>query len=69
MKTYEEKAERNMETKARGNQGSWLVLTQWETESEYPELVNVKAVLVDGDTIKADTWYSLIAGQVVEVES
>ena len=27
-----------------------------------------KAVVVDGDTIKADTWYTLKDGEFVEVE-
>ena len=29
---------------------------------------NAKAVIVDGDTIKADTWYELVDGEFVEVK-
>lgn len=28
-----------------------------------------KAVVVDGEAIKADTWYTLVGGEMVEIES
>ena len=57
-----------IEGKAKGKKGCWLVLAQWEIGWGYRKLLEVRSVLVDGDTIKEDTFYSLIEGQVVEVE-
>jgi len=57
-----------VEGKAKGKKGCWLVLAQWETSWGYRKLLEVRSILVDGDTIKEDTFYSLIEGQVVEVE-
>jgi hypothetical protein len=51
--------------KARGGMNSWLVLT--EREDDY-KILSIKAVEVDGKTIKADTWYQLIDGEIVEAE-
>ncbi len=46
---------------------SVLVLTEWagNAEDEYVP-VAVKAVIVDGETIKPDTWYTLKNGEIVE---
>ena len=38
---------------------------KWNGE-EYP-LLAIKAAIVDGETIKADTWYTLRDGEFVEV--
>ena len=50
--------------KAAGVLGSWLVLTERDCNSE---IVGMKAVKVDGTTIKADTYYALRNGEIVEV--
>ena len=50
--------------KASGVLGSWLVLTEHDCHSE---IVGMKAVKVDGTTIKADTYYALRNGEIVEV--
>ena len=50
--------------KAAGVLDSWLVLTERDCNSE---IVGMKAVKVDGTTIKADTYYSLRNGEIVEV--
>lgn len=50
--------------KAKGALGCWLVLTEWEDW----ELVDVKAFMVDGEKIKADTFYTLKDGVPVEVD-
>ena len=61
-------------SKAKGVIGSYLVLADWEgDESKYnkPEYWNLKGanmVQVDGEIIKADTWYTMKNGEVVEVE-
>ena len=47
---------------------SILVLTEWAWNAgdEYVP-VAVKSVIVDGETIKPDTWYTLKNGEIVEV--
>ena len=55
--------------KAKGSLGNWLVLTErgdWDGET-FP-IKEVKAVKVDGERIKADTFYKLIDGEFKEVE-
>ena len=52
-------------SKASGTIGCWLVLT--ERNSDY-EIVDVKAVRVDGHSIKENTFYSLENGQIKETE-
>ena len=39
---------------------------EWDGET-YP-IIAVKAAIVDGEKIKADTWYRLKNGEFVEVE-
>ena len=48
----------------KGALGSWLVLT--ERNDNY-EIVNMKCAKVDGETVKADTWYVLMNGELEEV--
>ena len=55
--------------KAKGAIGSWLCIAErdeWNGET-YP-IKDVRAVKVDGETVKADTWYQLINGELKEVE-
>ena len=57
------------DSKAAGALGDWIVLTErglWNGET-YP-IKEVKAFKVDGDKIKADTFYKLVNGEAVEVE-
>ena len=54
--------------KAAGALGDWIVLTErgeWNGYT-YP-IKEVKAFKVDGDKIKADTFYKLVNGEAVEV--
>ena len=60
--------------KAKGVLGSYLVLADWEgdegnywTPNEWT-LKGAKMVRVDGDNIKADTWYTMLNGEIVEIE-
>ena len=60
--------------KAKGVIGSYLVLADWEgnennfwTQEEW-SLKGAKMVRVDGDKIKADTWYTMKNGEILEVE-
>ena len=52
--------------KAKGAIGSWLCIAEREKlDTTYP-IKEVRAVKVDGETIKADTWYMLINGELKE---
>ena len=55
-------------SKAKASLGSAIVLVErgdWNGHV-YP-LNNIKAAIVDGEKIKADTWYTLRNGEFVEV--
>ena len=57
------------DSKAKGTLGCWIVLTErgeWNGNG-YP-IKEVKAFKVDGEIVKADTFYKLIDGEAVEVE-
>ena len=57
------------DSKAKGALGCWIVLTErgeWDGET-YP-IIEVKAFKVDGEKIKADTFYQLINGEAIEVK-
>lgn len=57
-----------IQPRAKGGLGSAIVLverTTWNGD-RYP-LNNIKAAIVDGEKIKADTWYMLKNGEFVEV--
>ena len=49
--------------------GSWITLAEWEYSEEKGRSVPrcVKTEYVDGEKIKADTWYQLENGEFVEV--
>lgn len=56
-------------SKAKGSLGNWLVLTErGEWNGETCPIKEVKAVKVDGERIKADTFYKLVDGEFKEVE-
>lgn len=50
--------------------GSWITLAEWEYSDEKGRFAPrcVKTEYVDGEKIKADTWYRLKNGEFVEVE-
>ena len=56
-------------SKAKAKVGSWITLAEWEWSDEKNRYVPVcvKTEYVDGENIKADTWYQLINGTFVEV--
>ena len=56
-------------SKAKAKVGSWITLAEWEwsDEKERHVPVCVKTEYVDGENIKADTWYQLKNGKFVEV--
>ena len=49
--------------------GSWITLAEWKYSDEKNRMVPqfVKTEFVDGEKIKADTWYKLIGGEFTEV--
>ena len=51
------------ESKARGALGCWIVLSEWGKIDDKHHIIDVKSVKVDGDKIKADTWYILENGE------
>ena len=57
------------ESKAKAKVGSWITLAEWEWNDEKNHYVPVcvKTEYVDGENIKADTWYQLKNGEFVEV--
>ena len=55
--------------KAKAGLGSAIVVAErgeWNGET-YP-LININAAIVDGQKIKADTWYTLTNGEFVECD-
>ena len=49
--------------------GSWITLAEWKYSDEKNRMVPqfVKTEFVDGEKIKADTWYKLFNGEFTEV--
>lgn len=54
--------------RAKGGKNSVIVLTEWRKVNEEYRPVAVKAEIVDGERIKADVWYMLKDGELVETE-
>ena len=56
-------------SKAKAKVGSWITLAEWEWSDEKKRNVPVcvKTEYVDGENIKAETWYQLKNGKFVEV--
>ena len=48
---------------ARGAVGNWIVVSERDDDGN---IIDAKIAKVDGDTIKADTWYTLKNGEMVE---
>ena len=58
-----------IEGKAKGALGCWIVCAEWENKNEGWHIKCVKAVAVDGENIKDDTWYMLKDGEFVETNA
>ena len=56
-------------SKAKAKVGSWITLAEWKWSDEKNRNIPicVKTEYVDGQNIKADTWYQLKNGKFVEV--
>jgi hypothetical protein len=55
---------------AKGDIGCYIVLTEvkWDFEADTNKIIDCKCFKVDGEIIKADTFYKLVDGKPVEVE-
>ena len=49
---------------AKGTLGNWIVVSERGISGD---IVDAKLARVDGDTIRADTWYTMRRGEIVEV--
>ena len=56
---------RGNNVRVKGGIGAVLVIAEEDTNSY--DIKDWKAVVVDGETVKADTWYKLVNGELVEV--
>ena len=57
------------QSKAKGALGCWLVLAEWEKTDDDVYRKDVKCFKVDGEIIKADTFYRLEDGKAVLTDS
>lgn len=48
--------------------GNWIAITEWEVKDSHYAPVGIVVAKVDGEKVKADTWYKAENGQMVEVE-
>ena len=56
-----------IDSKAKGALGCWIVIAEWERDKEFNwHRKDVQCFKVDGQNIKADTWYKLKNGDLVE---
>ena len=55
---------------AKAKIGSWITLAEWEWSDDKNRYVPVcvKTEYVDGENIKADTWYQLKNGKFIEID-
>ena len=53
----------------KGAVGNWITLAEWVYDDDKQRCapVCVKSAQIDGEIIKADTWYKLTDGEFVEV--
>ena len=58
-------------SRAKAKVGSWITLAEWVWNDDKERYVPkcVKTEYVDGERIKADTWYQLKNGEFVEIQS
>ena len=54
--------------KAKACLGSWIILAEWELKNDNWHIAAVKTAQIDGEKLKADTWYILKNGKFEEAE-
>ena len=57
-----------IEGKAKGSLGCYIAVAEYEETEDGYRLIDFKSHIVDGETIKADTFYTLKNGEFVETE-
>ena len=58
-----------MDNKCKGCVGSYIVLSEWgEWDGEKYPLLGAQMIFIDGENYKADTFYMLKGGKIVEAE-
>ena len=55
-----------IDSKAKAALGGWIVIAEWEYNSGWHRIA-LRSAQVDGEKIKADTWYTLKNGEFEEV--
>lgn len=58
-----------IEGKAKACLGSWIMLAEWANTNEGWHIKTVKTAKIDGEKLKADTWYMLKNGEFEEADS
>jgi hypothetical protein len=51
--------------KAKATLGGWIVLSEWKYIDYEWHRIDLRSAQVDGEQIKADTWYKLVGGEFV----
>ena len=54
--------------KAKACLGSWIMLAEWEIKNGNWHIAAVKTAQIDGEKLKANTWYILKNGKFEEAE-
>ena len=58
-----------IEGKAKACLGSWIMLAEWMPMGDSWHIKTVKTAKIDGERLKADTWYMLKNGEFEEADS
>lgn len=48
--------------------GNWIAIAEWEMKDSHFVPVGIVVAQVDGEKVKADTWYKAKNGQLAEAE-
>lgn len=58
-------------SRAKAKKGSWITLAEWHEDDSCKKIRPkcVKTEYVDGERIKADTWYKLVDGEFVSLDT
>ena len=58
-----------IDSKVKGELGDWLVLADWDYDGVTCNLVKVYSFCIDGIKYKANTWYTIINNEIVEIKN
>ena len=58
-----------IEGKAKACLGSWIMLAEWVLMGDGWHIKTVKTAKIDGEKLKADTWYMVKNGEFEEADS